>query len=113
MSQSARATRTRAPQWSPPPRRKRRAQNATPGPGSYNLDRSPVTVRAPGFSFGSSGRAAAERMYLSKQHAKSSSMYGKQSPGPATLSTRGAGRTHQKASHGGQFGESNQADTRL
>jgi hypothetical protein len=70
--------------------------------GSYDLDSgmgaigrpSASSVSVPKFSIGTADRFAYMGQYVSKRHAKSSSYFGKQSPGPATYNTRGG--TNQK-----------------
>lgn len=52
------------------------------------------SVSVPKFSIGTADRFAYMGQYVSKRHAKSSSYFGKQSPGPATYNTRGG--TNQK-----------------
>ena len=70
--------------------------------GSYDLDSgmgaigrpSASSVSVPKFSIGTADRFAYMGQYVSKRHAKSSSYFGQQSPGPATYNTRGG--TNQK-----------------
>jgi hypothetical protein len=93
----------RRPNTAPQPggrRRRHRKKPPTPGPGSYDLDTSKGAIgqagfakeAAPRFSFGTSDRFAYMGQYVSKRHSKSSSFFGRHSPGPATYNTRsGAG----------------------
>ena len=65
--------------------------------GSYDLDSgmgaigrpSASSVSVPKFSIGTADRFAYMGQYVSKKHSKTSSYFGKQSPGPATYNTRG------------------------
>lgn len=65
--------------------------------GSYDLDSgmgaigrpSASSVSVPKFSIGTADRFAYMGQYMSKKHAKSSSYFGRQSPGPATYNVRG------------------------
>ena len=51
----------------------------------------------PRYSFGSAGRDAYQGQYLSAAHSSSSSMFGKNSPGPATYNTRSGPGTAERA----------------
>ena len=64
--------------------------------GAYDLSGQGTIGRAsassssvPQFSIGTAARFAYMGQYVSKKHARSSSYFGRQSPGPATYNTRG------------------------
>ena len=80
-------------------RRSGRQRNSTPGPGAYNVDDSKTAASQGGmgrhgkggaaYSFGTASRYDDKsKQYLGAGHGHASSMFGHQSPGPATYNTR-------------------------
>ena len=84
-------------------RKARRKKWTSPGPGAYNVDDSKLSAvtgtremcmgrhgkGGPSYSFGTASRDDdGSKVYLGSGHNKASSMFGHQSPGPATYNTR-------------------------